>query len=433
MKRISWQKLDKNIQRSIDCIIKAGKRQGTPVFIIGGTVRDILLRKKNLDLDCVVEGDAVALAQAVARMTRGELKVHKRFTTATVKTKDGVSLDFAMAREEHYPQPGALPVVRKGSIYTDLRRRDFTINAMAVALYGDQSESVLDMCGGVDDLRQKRIRVLHDRSFLDDPTRMIRGIRFEQRFQFSIEPCTMKLFKSALRLNAFASVKRSRLFTEFRKVLKEEDVVRCVSRLHSLGCLKVLFQNAPLSVSVLKRIEETRACLPQNLELGDADWTLIRLLALISKMTGGQRDNIFQEIPLSRREKILLLNGRKTQQLIQQLSVKKMQSSEIYAILKPLAVENIVFIRLLTSVKIVRERIDFYLTDLRFLMLEISGDDVKEITGGPSSQEVGRVLKRLLWQRLNGHYITRASQLDYVRRWSAGVKEISRGTNAKGQ
>jgi len=200
MEKISWQNLDKEVKNSISCIAKEGKRQGIPVFIIGGTVRDILLKKQNVDLDCVVAGSAILFAQAIAKLNHGELTIHERFGTATIKLKSKISVDFAMARKESYPSPGALPVVKKGNIQADLSRRDFTVNAMAVALHGEKAGYILDMYGGLNDLKHKQIKVLHDRSFQDDPTRILRAIRFEQRFRFVIEPHTMKLLRAAVRL-----------------------------------------------------------------------------------------------------------------------------------------------------------------------------------------------------------------------------------------
>ena len=168
--------------------------QGYKLYIVGGLVRDLFLERTNLDLDLVVEGDAINLAQEMARTWQGKLTTHPRFGTAKLQWSNW-SVDLATARAETYARPGALPTVKPGTISTDLVRRDFTINAMAVELNPGHFGELLDPHRGRDDLYGKRIRVLHDRSFIDDATRIWRALRYEQRLDFQIEPATLRLLK----------------------------------------------------------------------------------------------------------------------------------------------------------------------------------------------------------------------------------------------
>jgi tRNA nucleotidyltransferase (CCA-adding enzyme) len=161
-----------------------------PVYLVGGAVRDLLLGRPRADVDLVVEGDAAALARRLG----GAGAEHQRFATVKVEV-EGHEVDVASARRESYAEPGALPTVEPGaSIEEDLRRRDFTVNAMAIPLGG---ASLLDPCGGRGDLERKQLRVLHDRSFIDDPTRAIRAARYAARFGFGLEPETERLLRQA--------------------------------------------------------------------------------------------------------------------------------------------------------------------------------------------------------------------------------------------
>ncbi|HQP12633.1 MAG TPA: hypothetical protein PK470_07715 [Candidatus Omnitrophota bacterium] len=346
MRKISWQYLNPPVKALLECVSRAGEDAGIPVYIVGGTVRDILLHNRNVDLDCVVEGNAIALAQHVAKLVRGELKTHERFQTATVTSPDQVSIDFAMAREELYPRPGALPVVRPGTLEADLKRRDFTINAMAAALHGPTEGVLRDVYDGVLDLRRRYIRILHDSSFVDDPTRILRGIRFEQRLNFKFEPRTARLLKSALRENVLARIHPARYFTDFRKMLKEETAPACVRRLRRLGGMDGFFKGQDINVRVLARVERQRWMLPASLyrQCG-ADWALIRFMALLAGLEKARVEDILQGVPVCRRENEAILASLQAVEHVKALSDKRMASSDIYAILKPLALENILFIR----------------------------------------------------------------------------------------
>ena len=176
-------------------IQRAGKTaasQGQGLYLVGGVVRDLLLGQTNFDLDLVVEGNAIELAQQLVEINHGKITPHPRFNTAKLQWNKW-SVDLATARSETYAKPGALPTVTPGSINNDLFRRDFTINAMAIELNPSHYGELIDLYGGRDDLEHKLIRVLHEKSFIDDATRIWRGLRYEQRLDFQLEPTTLKL------------------------------------------------------------------------------------------------------------------------------------------------------------------------------------------------------------------------------------------------
>jgi tRNA nucleotidyltransferase (CCA-adding enzyme) len=200
------------------------------VYLVGGAVRDLLLGGRPVDLDFVVEGDAAGLAASLG----GELTLHDRFGTSTVQL-DGYAYDIARARRETYARPGALPDVAPASLAEDLLRRDFTVNALAISLGDSRAGELHAAPRGVEDLAARRLRVLHDRSFTDDPTRLFRMARYASRLGFEIEPHTRALAAAAVDGGALQTVSGPRLGTELRLLVREEDPVAALRGLGELG------------------------------------------------------------------------------------------------------------------------------------------------------------------------------------------------------
>ncbi len=213
---------------------KAGD-MGLQAYAVGGFVRDLLLRNENFDIDVVVEGDGIRLARALAEEGKGELRVHRRFGTATLRLSDRYRLDLATARLEYYEHPGALPQVEHSSIKLDLYRRDFTVNALAIHLHPDHFGELIDFFGGQKDLKERVIRVLHNLSFVEDPTRVFRALRFEQRIGFQIARQTHMLMENAARMELFGRLSGRRLFRELVLCLSEEKPLPVLKRLRDYG------------------------------------------------------------------------------------------------------------------------------------------------------------------------------------------------------
>lgn len=210
------------------------------VYAVGGFVRDLLLGVPNLDLDLVVEGDGIRFAKALAQRYRARVTTHARFGTATVTLADGQTLDVATARIESYEAPGALPTVQRSSIKEDLRRRDFTINTLAIRLNPDHFGELVDLHGGLRDLQNKTIRVLHSLSFIDDPTRLFRAIRFEQRLNFQLDQDTVVLMKEAVSMKICHRLLANRLSTELHRVLSERRPTKTLARLADFNLLQFI-------------------------------------------------------------------------------------------------------------------------------------------------------------------------------------------------
>src|SRR3989475_5291242 len=213
---------------------------GMPAYLVGGLVRDLLLGHKNLDVDLTVEGDGMTFARRLADQHGAGLKIFDRFATALVVFPDGFKLDVATARRESYAHPTALPTVRPSSIKDDLYRRDFTINALAIRLNVSRFGELVDFYGGLRDLEHKVIRVLHSRSFVDDPTRVFRAIRFEQRFGFRIEKHTLTLLKEAAASDLVHRLSGPRLRNEVMRLLSEQAPIRTIRRMAEFDLLRFL-------------------------------------------------------------------------------------------------------------------------------------------------------------------------------------------------
>ncbi len=258
----------------LHAIADAAYEQGVQAFIVGGFVRDLLLQLPSQDFDVVIEGDAMAFAEHLVRQFGGRVVAHKRFGTAkwilnqetleAALTSNRMEdfnradlpehLDLITARTEFYNKPAALPVVERSSIKMDLHRRDFTINTLALRLDGSHFGKIFDFWGGYSDLQQKKIRVLHALSFVDDATRMLRAVRFSTRFNFEIEPQTLSLIKGSLPL--LAEISGARLIHEFELIFSENKAPEMIRQLGSLGILAAIHPALPwddLSIDRLAR------------------------------------------------------------------------------------------------------------------------------------------------------------------------------------
>lgn len=204
-----------------------------PVYIVGGVVRDLLQDQPVMDFDIVVEGDAIRLGKEISSQHGGKLTVHPQFFTANWKTPQGFSLDLISARSESYEAPAALPTVHMGSIEEDLHRRDFTLNTLAIRLDGEHYGELLDLCNGLQDLHDGLIRTLHNQSFIDDPTRIFRAVRFEQRLDFDLEADTLRQLRE--HLNGISNLTGQRIWHELRLYCEEEAPEKDFARIVQLG------------------------------------------------------------------------------------------------------------------------------------------------------------------------------------------------------
>jgi tRNA nucleotidyltransferase (CCA-adding enzyme) len=234
-------------------VAEAAANRHLPIYLVGGFVRDMLLGCPATDFDLVIEGDAVSLARALAAKYGGRITTHASFGTARwfLPEPDGYALDFISSRSETYRHPAALPTVEPGNLVDDLRRRDFTINTLALRLDGSHWGELRDDLGALDDLRQGRLRVIHQQSFQDDPTRLFRAVRYEQRYGFQIVPETLSLIPDAYPQIELLSAQRIR--HELDLILEEEKAGAILSRLDCLDLLQPVHPVLPWNDSIWER------------------------------------------------------------------------------------------------------------------------------------------------------------------------------------
>ena len=228
------------VSETLEALGRLAGERGERAHAVGGFVRDMLLGRPNLDVDVVVEGDGVAFAQAFGELHGVPVKIHRRFGTAVLVVSREFHVDVTSARTEYYVRPGALPTVERSSLRQDLFRRDFTMNAMAACLEPSCFGAIADPFGGLRDLESGVVRVLHGLSFIDDPTRILRAVRFEERYGFSMDPGTEGQARRAVELDMLSEVSGARLREELLGILAEESPASALERLDRIGALAAL-------------------------------------------------------------------------------------------------------------------------------------------------------------------------------------------------
>jgi tRNA nucleotidyltransferase (CCA-adding enzyme) len=233
-----FQHLPNPQRRALELVAEVAREKGCRPFLVGGPVRDMLLGRQSIDLDLTLEQDASTLARALAKRVDGRLRSFPQFLTYKVTVSEFPEIDIATARKERYRKPGALPAVTAGRIKDDLMRRDFSINAIALEILTGKMH---DPTGGAKDIESRLVRVLHDRSFIDDPTRIFRAVRLAVRLDFTIEENTAELIRAAIEDDALATVSKERIWRELFLAMDEEQAPQILTDLAARGVLEPLF------------------------------------------------------------------------------------------------------------------------------------------------------------------------------------------------
>ena len=406
--------LPKNTLNLVKAIGQIADEHHVAAYIVGGTVRDIILKNKNVDLDITIEGDAVAFAKHLTDQFKAKMETYSQFATATLYWPDGRMVDLATARRESYPHCGALPVVEPARLREDLARRDFTINALALAINKDRFGELVDYFGGLKDLQNKHIRVLHDQSFVDDPTRILRAVRFEQRLKFVIEKHTLSLLKEALRKKVTQNVKPPRYLAEFKKFASESRPEKAYERLKKLAGFQFIglaSLNYPALKRIIVRLSELK---------GDAlykgkgqDW-LIHFLGLIEGASASKRIILSAKFNFSRENRLTTLQAYQKEIIFKQIS-KCRHQSDVYDILKPLTIGMIIYLRASSQKGNAAKAIDRFLSRDVDLKLYLNGDLLKKM-GMSSGKEMGEVLKAILHEKIDHHIHTKTDEINAARK-----------------
>jgi len=389
---------------------------GQRLYIVGGVVRDILLGQTNLDLDLVVEGDAVALARQLAPLFQAKLVTHPRFGTARLH-REHWTADLATARAETYVRAGALPRVRPGTLRDDLMRRDFTINTLAVQLHPDSYGQLIDWHGGVDDLEKGLIRVLHPGSFIDDATRIWRGLRYQQRLGFDIEADTLRLLQRDVSM--LATISGDRLRRELELVLKEAKPEAVICRAAELGVLQQIHPALTGDKEQSSWFEQARQLSAPEPPAAALYWALLGY-----RLTSKQIEEMVTRLRLPKGIVRVVRDTAIIREQLPKLDAPEMAPSTIYNLLHGYTPVAITANYLAAESPLIQQRIDLYLNRLRYVRTVLSGQALKLMGIRPDAR-FGKVLKRLHEARLDGRVSSKQEEEALVKQWLANNTEAN--------
>jgi tRNA nucleotidyltransferase (CCA-adding enzyme) len=379
------------------------------VFLVGGTVRDILLGEPGFDVDIAVEGDAIGLARSVARQLGGRVRSHEKFATAVVLYGDAQRVDVVTARTEFYDAPAALPTVEHATIRDDLHRRDFTVNAMAASLKGDDFGRLVDPFGGRADLDAGRIRVLHNLSFIDDPTRIFRAVRYENRYGFRMDEHTARLARGCIEMGLVGDLSSTRLLDELEALLSEGEVEHAVPRLAELGAAAAIHPHLTADDEAVRLIRRGRE-LAAHYGVDAPAWR-IGIAAMARRMASDEVYDWLERLKMRRRDAEQIAHAVTVgPRLVERLRGLEASPAEVVALAEPYAPDTPLFALALEDLPALHK----YFADLRGICLEVTGADLAGL-GLAESPRVGEVLAELRRRKLNGELDGRESELAAAR------------------
>lgn len=418
IKEIMRENLSEKLRQLLAKISFIAHDGGFQVYVVGGFVRDLLLRVENLDIDLVVEGDGIAFAKVLAEHFCGRVRTHDKFGTAVVVLPDGFKLDVATARTEYYEYPAALPKVETSSLRQDLYRRDFTVNAMAIDLNRDHFGELIDFFGGRKDIEKKVIRILYNLSFVEDPTRIFRAIRFEQRYKFEMEPQTFALAKRAIKDNWLTKLSYDRIRAEIRHIFNEDYPINAINRMRELGLWKIILPEVTVD-------EETRLMLDRIPEIMDSvqqkvgnqqnlhPW-LVYFVTMIHKVNLKAAQDICLRFRMTKEEVRIMIDCLEHWQTV--VSTLRLPQNPDFRVslaaksLRKLPLEAYVFILTKVHDAQISELIYRYLEISTQTYLAIDGDDLKALGYAPGPL-YKQVLEQVYDGALDGLVTTREEQL----------------------
>ena len=436
-RRVLLQRLPDRVVGLLREIGQLGDEQGCQVYVVGGVVRDLLLGQVTLDLDLAVEGEGIAFARLLVHRYGAGLAVFERFATARLTFPDGLKMDIATTRRESYAQPAVLPTVQPASIEEDLTRRDFSINAIAVQLNPRQFGRLLDPYGGQRDLRARTIRVLHAGSFQDDPTRIFRAIRFEQRFGFRLERTTVRLLEQAASTNLIKQISGPRLQNEILLLFAEHDPVRAIARLAQLKLLRFLHRRLCYTTKVKRvviAVPKAFAWWARRFPDSVIDRPIIYLMALSSESSPVVVAAMIRRLALSQEQaKNVSAAGRRVDRALNRLTNKgTLRPSQVYRLLTDFMDEALV----LLLAKQVSAQHGMRLTLLKqHLVAYVKSRAIKTALTGRDLQAMGlqpgrqykTILGKLFDERIDGLITTEAEERTLVHRLLK--KAVQQGRN----
>ena len=391
---------------------------GYNAYLVGGLVRDALLKRENLDVDIVIEGDGIKFAHEFARHFSARVRSHRKFGTAVLIFSDGFKIDVATARMEYYEFPGALPVVESSSLKMDLYRRDFAMNALAIKLNKRNYGTLIDYFGAQKDIKDKVLRVLHNLSFVEDPTRVFRAIRFEQRFGFKIGRLTLALIENAVKINCFKDVASRRLSLELKFILKEQDPISAIKRMNEFNLLQFISPELEFTEKTELLLEEVKRVIAwynliyveEPFEPWKVYWHALTT-SLDNKALESLADRLGM-VDLDSRK--MILQRERMNMLLDELFRSDGNNYQVYTLLVPYDTESLLYVMAKTNSEKIKRIISTYFTRLKGIKIRLTGKDLSKMgfQPGPIFKEI---FDQLLEARMNDLIKTKDDEVKFVR------------------
>lgn len=391
---------------------------GYNVYLVGGLVRDALLKRENLDVDIVIEGDGIKFAHEFARHFSARVRSHRKFGTAVLIFPDGFKIDVATARMEYYEFPGALPVVESSSLKMDLYRRDFAMNALAIKLNKKDYGTLIDYFGGQKDIKDRVLRVLHNLSFVEDPTRVFRAVRFEQRFGFKIGRLTLALIENAVKINCFKDVAGRRLLLELKLILKEQDPISAIKRMNEFNLLQFISPELEFTEKTELLLEEVKRVIAwynliyveEPFEPWKVYWHTLTT-SLDNKALESLADRLGM-VDLDSRK--MISQRERVNMLLDELFRSDGNNYQIYTLLAPYDTESLLYVMAKTNSEKIKRIISTYFTRLKGIKIRLTGKDLSKM-GFQPGPIFKKIFDQLLEARMNDLIKTKDDEVKFVR------------------
>ena len=428
VENILYQRLDNRIRKLLQNIGKTGNELGFNMFVVGGFVRDLLLNRQIEDIDIVVEGNGIEFAKIYAKKEGCRINTYKKFGTAVIIFPDDFKIDVASARLEYYKTPAALPIVEKSSIKLDLARRDFTINTLAISLNPDNFGTMIDYFGANRDLKDKTIRIIHNLSFVEDPTRIFRAIKFSNRFGFKIGKVTSNLIHNAIKIDCFKSLSGLRVLSELKQIFEEENPIPAIKTMETYGLEKVLHKNLTFIPNTYQLLESVNKILSwHDLLYVDEQyprWS-VYLMALLNRCSYKVCEQICDRLKVPLKERSILLEKRYKAEKQLHLIENSLNHTkqDLYWALINFKTEYILYMMALAKDEEIRKAISNFYTHQRSIRPYIKGRDLLKI-GLPPGPVFSIVLNQVLNAKLDGQLKTKKKEIRFATQYAKKNKLI---------
>ncbi len=415
-------RLNQRIRTLLSDIGSAGDTLGVEIFVVGGFVRDLMLERPIEDVDVVVEGDGIAFARYFASMHHCRLHQHRKFNTAVIIFEDGFKIDVASARLEYYATPAALPVVENSSIKMDLARRDFTINTLAISLNAESFGTLIDYFGGVRDIKDKIIRIIHNLSFIEDPTRIFRAIKFSNRFGFRVGKVTANLIKNALNVGAVKHLSGLRVLSELKQIFSEDNPLPALQTMADYDIDKVIHHDLKLTDTTRALFKSVGKTLAWHDLLYEDDayprWS-VYFMAWLHGYSFTVSTQIADRLMFPIKERELLLDQRiKAAQRIRLIEKKyPVSNQQMYRWLIHFKTECLLFMLALTKKESVRKAISHFYTHQRKTQPLIGGKDLKSV-GIKPGPIYSTILNKIIDEKLDGKLNTMEEEIEFAKHYA---------------